>query len=99
MLPFLHGRKLVYTHPGDGFTILMQTAIIVGIVFALPVIIYQVWAFLSPALHRHEKRVAIPVIVGAVFLFICRRGARVVLRAADDAAVPHSASATTPSTR
>ena len=71
ILPFLHGRRLMNTHPGEGFSILMQTALIGGIVFALPVIIYQVWAFLSPALHRHEKRIGIPVIVGAVVLFVC----------------------------
>jgi sec-independent protein translocase protein TatC len=71
MLPYLHGRRLVYTHPGDGFSILMQTSIMVGIVIALPVIIYQVWLFLSPALHRHEKRIAVPVILGIVGLFIC----------------------------
>ncbi len=71
MLPYLHGRRLVYTHPGDGFSILLQTSIIVGIVIALPVIIYQVWLFLSPALHKHEKRVVVPVILGAVFLFVC----------------------------
>jgi len=71
ILPFLKGRRLIYTHPGDGFSILMQTSIIVGVVLALPVIIYQAWAFLSPALHRHEKKIVVPVIVGAVFLFIC----------------------------
>ena len=71
ILPYLHGRRLMNTHPGEGFSILMQTALIGGIVFALPVIIYQVWAFLSPALHRHEKRIGVPVIVGGVFLFIC----------------------------
>jgi sec-independent protein translocase protein TatC len=70
ILPFLHGHKLVYTHPGDGFSILLQTSIMVGIVIALPVVIWQVYAFLSPALHRHEKRIAIPVILGAVFLFV-----------------------------
>jgi sec-independent protein translocase protein TatC len=70
MLPYLHGKRLVYTHPGDGFSILLQTAIMVGVVIALPVIIWQVYAFLSPALYRHEKRVAIPVIVGAVLLFV-----------------------------
>lgn len=71
ILPFLHGHKLVYTHPGDGFSILLQTAILVGIVLALPVVIWQVYAFLSPALYRHEKRIAIPVILGGVLLFIC----------------------------
>ena len=70
ILPFLHGHKLVYTHPGDGFSILLQTSILVGIVLALPVIIWQVYAFLSPALHRHEKRIAIPVILGTVLLFV-----------------------------
>ena len=70
ILPFLHGHKLVYTHPGDGFSILLKTSIMVGIVIALPVVIWQVYAFLSPALYRHEKRVAIPVILGAVFLFV-----------------------------
>jgi sec-independent protein translocase protein TatC len=34
------------------------------------VIIYQLWAFLSPALYRHEKKVVIPVIIGAVLLFV-----------------------------
>ena len=70
ILPFLHGHKLVYTHPGDGFSILLQTSIMVGILIALPVVIWQVYAFLSPALHRHEKRIAIPVILGIVLLFI-----------------------------
>ena len=70
ILPYLHGRKLANMHPAGGFSIMMQTSIILGVVFALPVLIYQVWLFLSPALHRHEKRVAVPVILGAVFLFV-----------------------------
>jgi sec-independent protein translocase protein TatC len=70
ILPFLHGHKLVYTHPGDGFSILLQTSIMVGVVIALPVVVWQVYAFLSPALHRHEKRIAIPVILGIVLLFV-----------------------------
>lgn len=70
ILPFLNGTKLKVTHPGDGFSILMQAAIIVGLLVALPVILYQVWAFLSPALHKHEKRVGMPVILGAVLLFV-----------------------------
>lgn len=66
---FLHGGKLIYTHPADPFTILMQVSFGVGLVLASPVIGYQVWAFLSPALHPHEKRVIIPLIVGALLLF------------------------------
>jgi len=70
MLPYLHGRRLMNTHPGGGFSIMMQTAIIIGVVIALPVIVFQAWLFLSPALHRHEKKVVLPVILGAVLLFI-----------------------------
>ncbi len=67
---FLHGGKLIYTHPADPFTILMQVSFGLGLVLASPVIGYQVWSFLSPALHPHEKRVVIPVILGAVLLFL-----------------------------
>jgi sec-independent protein translocase protein TatC len=70
MLPYLHGRRLMNTHPGGGFSIMMQTAIIIGVVIALPVIVFQAWLFLSPALHRHEKKVVLPVILGAVLLFV-----------------------------
>src|ERR1043166_3182149 len=41
-----------------------------GLVLASPVIIYQVWAFLSPALHRHEKRVGIGVLAAGLVLFL-----------------------------
>ena len=67
--PYLQGRKLVYTHPGESFGIVMKVAFGVGLVLALPVIIYQTWAFLSPALYRHEKKVIIPAIATAVLLF------------------------------
>ncbi len=70
IVPFLATRKLVFTHPGDPFSITMSTALIVGLIIASPVIIYQLWSFLSPALHRHEKKVVIPVIIGAVILFV-----------------------------
>jgi sec-independent protein translocase protein TatC len=68
--PFLSGHKLVYTHPGDPFSITLSAALVVGLLIASPVLIYQLWAFLSPALHRHEKKVVIPVILGAVVLFM-----------------------------
>jgi sec-independent protein translocase protein TatC len=67
--PYLQGRKLVYTHPGESFGIVMKVAFGVGLLLALPVIIYQTWAFLSPALYRHEKKVIIPAIAAAVLLF------------------------------
>jgi len=70
VLPYLRGHTLVYTHPGDTFSALLQMSLVVGIVVALPVIGYNVWAFLSPALYRHERRVVIPVLLSATLLFI-----------------------------
>ncbi|MBX6330398.1 MAG: twin-arginine translocase subunit TatC [Gemmatimonadaceae bacterium] len=70
ILPYLHGRKLVYTHPGDPFSIVLNASIVLGVVIALPVIIYQLWAFISPALYRKEKRVVVPLFFFATFLFL-----------------------------
>jgi sec-independent protein translocase protein TatC len=67
--PLLHGQKLIFTHPGDPFGIMMKAAFAVGLTLALPVIVYQVWGFVSPALYQHEKKVVIPVLAGAVVLF------------------------------
>jgi sec-independent protein translocase protein TatC len=68
--PYLpQGQTLVYTHPGDPFSVLMQVALVVGMTIALPVIGYQVWAFLSPALYKHERRIVVPVLAVAVLLF------------------------------
>jgi len=71
ILPYLGGNKLKYTHPADPFSVLITASFSIGIVMALPVIIYQVWAFLAPALYKHEKRVVLPVIFGAIVLFVC----------------------------
>ncbi len=71
ILPYLEGRKLVYTHPGDTFSILMSASLVIGGIIALPMIGYQLWSFLSPALYRREKRVAIPIIFTGVLLFAC----------------------------
>jgi sec-independent protein translocase protein TatC len=70
VLPYLRGHTLVFTHPGDTFSALLQMSFVVGIVVALPVIGYNLWAFLSPALYRHERRVVIPVLFSATVLFI-----------------------------
>ncbi|MGH7623829.1 MAG: twin-arginine translocase subunit TatC [Gemmatimonadaceae bacterium] len=68
--PFLNGRKLVYTHPGDPFSIVLNASVILGIVIALPVMLYQLWAFVSPALYRNEKKVVIPLFFFATVLFL-----------------------------
>lgn len=63
--------------PIEKFMVVFKTAFIVGILIASPVIFYQFWAFVMPALKRHEKRYMIPLffitliffVVGASFAF------------------------------
>ncbi len=70
ILPLLHGQKLIYTHPGTSFHILLNASLALGLVLASPVIIGQIWGFLAPALYAHEKRVVIPVLIAMVALFL-----------------------------
>jgi sec-independent protein translocase protein TatC len=68
--PYLTGGKLIYTHPADPVAIVLKVAFGLGLAAASPMLVYQAWAFLSPALHPHEKRVVVPVLIGAVGLFL-----------------------------
>jgi sec-independent protein translocase protein TatC len=70
ILPLLHGQKLIYTHPGTSFHILLNASLVLGLILASPVIVGQIWGFLAPALYSHEKRVVIPVLVAMVALFL-----------------------------
>ena len=70
ILPLLHGQKLIYTHPGTSFHILLNASLVLGIILASPVVVGQIWGFLAPALYAHEKRVVIPVLVSMVALFL-----------------------------
>ena len=70
MLPYMGGRKLVITRPMDAFNIRIQIAFVIGLAFAAPVIGYQLWAFLSPALHKSEKKVVIPSLIAGAVLFL-----------------------------
>jgi sec-independent protein translocase protein TatC len=67
--PFLNGSKLKYLSPTDPFFITVKLAILVGFLLALPVVAYQVWAFLSPALLPSERRVIIPSLYLGLVLF------------------------------
>src|SRR5579872_4188431 len=72
IMPYLPpGQKLIYTHPTDSFMIYMTLSIVLGVIAASPVVVYQAWAFLAPALYHNEKKLVIPVAIGAAILFLC----------------------------
>ena len=70
ILPLIPEHRLVYTHPGEAFTVILNAALTIGTVLAAPMVLYQVWAFLSPALHRHERRIGMGVLFSGLLLFI-----------------------------
>src|SRR5579885_2328736 len=66
-----HGnQRLVVTGVGEGFTTYLLVSAAVGFLAALPVILYQVWAFVAPGLYAHEKRYALPFIIVGSILFV-----------------------------
>ncbi len=62
--------SLVFTAPAEALWVQMKVGLIVGVFVAAPAILWQIWAFIAPGLHAHEKKYALPfVIIGSV-LFI-----------------------------
>jgi len=62
--------KLVITDPLEGFAVRMKVTGYGGVVLALPIILWQIWGFITPGLYENEKRYAIPFVFAAVALFI-----------------------------
>jgi len=64
------GVKLIYTQPGEAFSLYVQIALIMGVVFAAPYIMYQVWMFIAPGLYSNEKRMAFPFVALTTVMFL-----------------------------
>jgi sec-independent protein translocase protein TatC len=69
-LPGHKSQSLVVGGVGEGFTTYLLVSAAVGFLAALPVILYQVWAFVAPGLYAHEKRYALPFIIVGSILFV-----------------------------
>jgi sec-independent protein translocase protein TatC len=66
--------------PGDAFAIQLRISIVIGIILAMPVLLYQVWAFISPGLTPQERRAVRPWVPLALVFFALGVGiARLVL--------------------
>jgi sec-independent protein translocase protein TatC len=61
---------LQFIGPLEGFTTRLSICTYGGIVLALPVIMWQIWRFIVPALHAKEKKYAIPFVLSSVLLFL-----------------------------
>ena len=68
--PYLPGGRLIFTSPAEPFLLTLKVAFALGCLLASPIVIYQIWAFLSPALYDREKRMIVPALVVGVALFL-----------------------------
>jgi sec-independent protein translocase protein TatC len=59
----------IFTSPTEGLTVPIKIAAIVGFMIALPIIMWQVWTFISPGLRPVERKFALPFALSAVLLF------------------------------
>jgi sec-independent protein translocase protein TatC len=64
------GYSLVFTSPTEAFWVQMKVALIAGLFIASPGILWQVWRFVAPGLHAHEKKYALPFVLLGSLLFI-----------------------------
>jgi sec-independent protein translocase protein TatC len=62
--------KLIYTHPAGFFNLIITLGIYIGIVLASPVVLYQIWLFVAPALYKHERSAIAGFLFSTVFLFL-----------------------------
>ncbi|MEE9297611.1 MAG: twin-arginine translocase subunit TatC [Acidimicrobiia bacterium] len=62
-------RDLVFFRPTEAFSVFMRLSLFGGFVLASPVVIYQLWAFIVPALTKREKRLVVPIVTVLVVLF------------------------------
>jgi sec-independent protein translocase protein TatC len=63
------GGRLLNLAPGDAFFIVLRVSVVIGIVLAMPVLLYQVWAFVAPGLTVQERRTVRPWIPLALLFF------------------------------
>jgi len=64
------GVKMIYTQPGEAFSLYITVALIAGVVVAAPYIMYQVWMFIAPGLYAKEKRMAYPFVALTTIGFV-----------------------------
>lgn len=63
-------QKLIYTHPAGYLNMIITLGVYMGIVLASPVVLYQIWLFVAPALYKHERKAVTGFLFSTVFLFL-----------------------------
>jgi sec-independent protein translocase protein TatC len=68
--PLPEGAELIQTGVGEAFGVRIQLALMTGLAMAMPIILFEIWAFVTPGLTRSERRLVWPLLIAAIVLFI-----------------------------
>ncbi|HET9293497.1 MAG TPA: twin-arginine translocase subunit TatC [Gemmatimonadales bacterium] len=68
--PYLQGGRLTVLSPTEPVMIVLKLALVLGLVLASPVLLWQLWAFLAPALYEQERKAVVPALVVGAVLFL-----------------------------
>ncbi len=63
------GTKLIATNVISPFIVPLKITMLAAFLIALPVVLYQTWAFVAPGLYMHEKKLVLPLVVSSTLLF------------------------------
>jgi sec-independent protein translocase protein TatC len=63
------GATMIATEVASPFLTPFKLTMVLAIFLAIPFLLYQVWSFIAPGMYRHEKRLAIPLLVSSTLLF------------------------------
>jgi len=63
------GSSMIATGVLSPFLTPFKMVFILGLIISMPFILYQIWAFVSPGLYKHEKRIARPMLFSSILLF------------------------------
>ena len=64
------GATLIATNVISPILVPLKITLMAAFLFALPVVLYQVWAFVAPGLYAHEKRMVLPLVISSTILFL-----------------------------
>jgi sec-independent protein translocase protein TatC len=71
--PLIHklpaGATIIATSVVAPFTVPFKLALVLAIGMAIPFVLYQAWAFVAPGLYKHEKKLAVPLLISSIVLF------------------------------
>lgn len=65
------GTSMIAIGVTSPFLVPFKLVLLLSVLLAIPYILHQIWAFIAPGLYRHEKNLAVPLLISSVLLFYC----------------------------